>query len=340
MTSRHTPLLHLALVIVVALGTAGLAWAVSPDGSAPSDQIHGADASNDGTPALTTSSSPNPDIIALPDGFRPEGITAGRGSTFFVGSLADGSIYRGDFQTGEGEILVTPSEERVAVGLAYDQRSNLLFVAGQSSGELHVYDADTGDEAGTFQLTDGGEGTFINDVIVTRNGAYLTNSFQSEIYRVPLSRNGQLPEADAAETIALGGDYEAVDGFNTNGIEATPNGDFLIIVNSSTGKLYRVDPETGDAHEIDLRGDNVQAGDGLVLDGRTLYVVQNQSNQIAVVELTPDLASGEVAKTITSEHFDVPTTAASFGNDLYAVNARFGTDPTPETEYTVVRVSK
>lgn len=46
------------------------------------------------------------------------------------------------------------------------------------------------------------------------------------------------------------------------------------------------------------------------------------------------------ADTVTDADFGVPTTTAKFGNDLYAVNARFGTPPTPDTEHDVVRVSK
>ena len=110
------------------------------------------------------------------------------------------------------------------------------------------------------------------------------------------------------------------------------------IVNSTTGALYRVVPQTGEATQIDLGGDSVSAGDGLLLRGRTLYVVQNQLNQIAVVALAPDLSSGEVVGTITDPAFDIPTTVAAFGDALYAVNARFSTPATPSTPYTIVRV--
>jgi hypothetical protein len=101
-----------------------------------------------------------------------------------------------------------------------------------------------------------------------------------------------------------------------------------------------VDPETGDAVQIDLGGEVVTAGDGLFLDGLTLYVMRNRLNEIAVVELDPSLISGEVVDTLTDEYFRVPTTIAGFGKAIYAVNARFGTEPTPETEYEVVRVLK
>ena len=66
-------------------------------------------------------------------------------------------------------------------------------------------------------------------------------------------------------------------------------------------------------------------GDGLVLDGTTLYVIENYANQIAVVELAPDLATGQVTQLLTKEMyaFNIPTTAAHWGDALYVVNARF-----------------
>jgi len=181
---------------------------------------------------------------------------------------------------------------------------------------------------------------FINDVVLTREAAYFTNSKQAEFYRVPLANNGQ--PVGTSQTIPLTGDYQFnsdPNAFNANGIAATPDGKSLIIVNSVDGALYNVDPMTGNATLIDLGGDAVPAGDGILLEGKTLFVVQNQFNQIAVVQLSPDLTSGTILDTITSPNFRVPTTIARFGNSLYAVNARFGTPPTPDTEYEVVRVT-
>jgi hypothetical protein len=82
----------------------------------------------------------------------------------------------------------------------------------------------------------------------------------------------------------------------------------------------------------------VTSGDGILLQGETLYVVRNQFNEVAVIRLPPDLSSGTLIDTITDDNFDVPTTLANFGSRLYAVNARFGTPPTPTTEYTIVQV--
>ena len=280
-----------------------------------------------------------PDIILLPDGFRPEGVVVGRGHHIYAGSLANGAIYRSDLRTGQGEIIVPGQEGRIAVGLSFDKRSNFLFVAGGGTGAGYVYDAQTGATVATYQLT--APGSFINDVVVTRSAAYFTDSFRPVLYRIALGPRGQLPDPNTVEEIPLSGDFVFIPmAFNTNGIDATPNGKSSFIVNSTTGELYNVDPQSGNALLIDLGGESVPMGDGILLDGKTLYVVQNRLNQIAVVQLNAELTAGEIIAHITNSAFDVPTTIAEFGNSLYAVNARFGTPPTPETEYEIVQVTK
>ncbi len=283
---------------------------------------------------------PFPDVISLPDGFQPEGIASGNGTTFYVGSIPTGAIYRGDVRTGAGSILVQPQTGRSAIGIKYDARTGLLFVAGGATGFAYIYNGQTGANVAAVQLT-GASPSFINDVVVTRDAAYFTNSNQPEFYRVPISNRGQTDFT--SQTIPLSGDYQfdsSPGAFNANGIAATPNGKTLIIVNSSDGALYNVDPLTGVATRIDLGGDSVPNGDGLLLQGKTLYVVQNFLNQIAVVELNSDFTAGTIVDTITSSSFGIPTTIARFGNSLYAVNSHFDTPPTPDTEYEVVRVPR
>jgi sugar lactone lactonase YvrE len=280
-----------------------------------------------------------PEVIPLPNGFQPEGIASGKGSTFYVGSIPTGAVYRGDVRSGEGEVLVPAQEGRSAIGMKYDQRSGLLFVAGGNTGYAYVYDGKTGANVAEIQLST--TPSFINDVVVTKDAAYFTNSFQPVLHRVPLARRGGLPPAPTSEEIPLVGEYQFTPGaFNANGIAATENGKTLIIVNSTEGALYKVDPEDGNATRIDLGDGSVPNGDGILLQGKTLYVVQNRLNQIAVVRLNHDLTVGSIVNTITSPLFRVPTTIAQFGKSLYAVNARFGTEPTPDTEYEVVRVPR
>jgi len=288
--------------------------------------------------ALAAPAEVFPKIIPLPIGFRPEGIAIGNGTDFYVGSLANGAVYKGDLRTGQGAILVPGEPGRVTVGIKFDKRSGYLFAAGGGTGFGRVYDTRTGQEVAAFQFT--GPGSFINDVIVTRSAAYFTNSSQPVLYKVPLSRNGRLPKSSAVQVLTLSGDWQQVAGFNANGIDATPNGKTLIVVNSTVGALYRVNPDTGKALLIDLGGATVTAGDGILLDGMTLYVVRNRLNQIAVIDMAPDLASGRLVSTITDPAFRVPTTIAEFGRSLYAVNARFGVPDPGNADYDVVRVSK
>ncbi len=276
-----------------------------------------------------------PDVISLPDGFRPEGITSGRGTSFYVGSLADGAIYRGDARTGKGAVFIPGSEGNVAVGTEVDQR-NRLWVAGGGTGEARVYNARTGKLRRTYHLAPAGT-TFINDVVVTRRAAYFTDSAKPRLYVAPVRPNGRL---GPARRLFLSGALEYQPGFNVNGIEVTPSGRALLVVQSNTGNLYRVNATTGRTRQVDLGGASLTNGDGILRQGRTLYVVRNQDNEVAVVTFEAGFRSGTVTDTLTDPDFQVPTTIAGIGSRLYAVNARFGTPPTPETEYTVVRVER
>lgn len=274
-----------------------------------------------------------PESIPLPTGYQPEGVDT-RGSTAYAGSLADGDVVTVDLRTGEVTTLVDndPTDGRIAVGLKVDR--GLLFVAGGPTGMAFIYDVRTGAEVASLQLTDPAAGTFVNDVIVSGNSAWFTDSFQPQLYRVPLHGKS----VGEPETIALSGPAaDFVPGFNLNGIEAA--GGELIVVNSSKGELYAVGTD-GTSSIIDLGGDLVTAGDGLLLVGPRLYVVRNQFNQVDVVQLARDLNSGEVVDSITSDLFDVPTTVARHGNRLVLVNARFGVPDPANAEYNLVQVPR
>src|SRR5262245_33644789 len=168
-----------------------------------------------------------PNVIALPNGWLPEGVVTGHGPVIYSGSRANGAIYAADLRTGEGAILVPGQAGRVAVGLSFDARTNYIFAAGGATGKAYVYDADTGALVEEYTLT--APGTFINDVIVTRGAAYFTESRLPLYYRIPLGPGGSLPAPNAVEEIPLSGDWQQLSGNNANGIEATSNGKALII---------------------------------------------------------------------------------------------------------------
>ena len=246
-------------------------------------------------------------------------------------------MYRGSLRTGRGAILVQPQAARAAIGMKVDR--GRLFVAGGGTGSAFVYSATTGALLRTYALSTGG-GSFVNDVVVTKKAAWFTDSLKPVLYRVPLGPGGRVGAATAFSTVPLTGDYVHGAGFNVNGIDATPDGKTLLVVQSSTGRLFTVNAMGGTRAIALAAGEGVPSGDGILLDGKTLYVVQNRLNVIARIALASDLGSGRVSRRIGSPQFDVPTTIAEKGSRLYAVNARFGTPATPATEYWISRVRK
>jgi sugar lactone lactonase YvrE len=284
-------------------------------------------------PLAATAAGTFPKRIDLPNGFRPEGIAVGPGHTFYVGSIPTGAVVRGDLRTGLSSPLVPVQAARAAIGVDVDNRGR-LFVAGGPTGHGYVYDARSGANVADFTFT--APPAFVNDVVVTRTAAWFTDSVNPVLYRIAIAPNGTL---GAATTVPLTGDIVYQPGFNVNGIEATPNGKTLAIVQSNTGLLFTVN-QSGVATEIDLGGATVP-GDGLVLDGKTLYAaVRSPADGVVVIDLAPDLSSGSVVRTITDPGFSGPTTIDEFGHRLYAVNGRFSTPPTPTTPYWLTQVSK
>jgi len=269
-----------------------------------------------------------PETIPVPTGFQPEGVITGKEGLLYVGSLLDGAIYEIDAKDGEGELLVEGSAGRATVGMAYDRRNDRIFAAGGIFGNVFVYDAEDGEILASYEV--GSTGSFVNDAIVTRKAVYFTDSFLPVIYRLPLGRQGSLPDESEIETIELVGDFEHIAGeFNANGIESSRNGKYLFIVNSTTGYLYRVNPETGDSIQVDLEGASLVNGDGLVKRGKRLWVVQNFLNQVTEIRLSHKGLEGEVTRIITNDNFQIPTTASLFGRALYVINARFDVAPPP-----------
>ena len=279
-----------------------------------------------------------PKTIALPTGFQPEGIAI-HGKTFFVGSIPTGAIYSGDVrEPDEAEILVDPVAGRAAIGVEYDRRHDRLFVAGGPTGKAFVYDADDGTLLKEYQLTTLSP-RFINDVVVTRRGAFFTDSNNQQLYKVPIGPGGTL--GAASETLPLTGDLSYSAGFNLNGIDAAKHGKWLLAVQSNEGRLFRINPRNGETRELVLTGGNVMTGDGILLQGKRLFVVQNTMNQIAVIRVDRRLTEGTIKRLIKDPLFDVPTTIDDVGHQtLYAVNARFGVPPAdrPTAAYNLVRV--
>ena len=313
------------LAAVVALATSSLLLVAAPAAAGPITR---------GWPVLF------PAELDLPNGFQPEGIAIA-GTTAYFGSRLDGDIYAASLITGKGRVI-SQGPGTSSVGLKVD-RHRRLFVSGGAAGNARVVDARSGDVLASYQFADGvspSTPSFVNDVVLTGRTAWFTDSQRPVLYGLPLGRHGRLPRAKGFITLQLTGDYVHGEGFNLNGITETPDGKALLVVQSSTGFLFRVDPRTGVTTRLDVGGASLVNGDGLLLLGRTLYVVQNRLNVVAVVKLNRRGTEGTAQRALTSTKFDVPTTVAAFGPWLYLPNARFTTPATPDTTYTVTRVRR
>jgi hypothetical protein len=339
--SLRGTLLPLALVV----GTLAVAFAVATTGRAPGDSGPGAESLAELTRPADFGRSPDGrgdhecegrETIALPPGLRPEGITSDGDETFFVGSLGDGRVVRGDFRSGETEVLVPGRDGRVAVGMRYDARHDRLWVAGGPTGAVTVYDAVRGEQLGRW-LTPGS--VFLNDVTVTPDAVFVTDSGVQRLVVVPLGAQGRLPDRDGATTLPLTGEFEQVpNDFNANGIRALGN-DQLMVIQGNTGTLFLVDAGTGETRAVELTRGRLEGGDGLEFAGNRLAVVRGGGdNTVAMVTLSQGNRSARVDQVIRDVDFDVPTTATFADGRLWTVNARFDTEATPTTPYDVVRV--
>ena len=214
-----------------------------------------------------------PDRIELPVGFQPEGITIGRAPIAYLGSRTDGDIVAADLKTGQVRLV---SEGLGAgfpsIGLKVDKRG-LLYVAGGTAGTGRVISARTGKILANYDFTDA-TNTFVNDVVLTDRYAWFTDSRQAQLYQVERTRTGRNADAADVRTVPLSGEWEQVQlpdsgpmTNNANGIAQTPDRRALLVVNSATGKLFRVNPRTGAATEVDLGGYALTNGDGLLVQG-------------------------------------------------------------------------
>ncbi len=333
-----TPRLRAALLpVVVVLGAFAVACAGAQAPAKTSDpQTSASPTTRADTAQRPGGRSQAPKTIALPDGLRPEGITSDGQSTFYVGSLADGRIVTGNLSTGKTRVLVPGVDGRIAVGTLLDTRHDRIWVAGGDTGAVTAYDAGSGRQLGRW-VTPGS--SFLNDLTITRDAVYVTDTGRARLVVVPLGPGGKLPAADGATTLPLSGAMPfSPSGSNANGIRALDD-NTLLVVHSDTGGLFLVDPATGNTRQVQVTGGRLTGGDGLELGGGHLFVVRGTDDEsITVLRLDQGSATAQVEQVLRDPAFDVPSTATFAGGSLWVVNARFNTTPTPTTPYSLTRV--
>ncbi|MCW2805170.1 MAG: hypothetical protein QOF52_276 [Propionibacteriaceae bacterium] len=304
--------------------------------------------------------SPAPDTVPLPAGLRPEGITSGPGTTYYVGSLRDGRIVTGDLYGGGSRVLHPGAAGRSIRGLKFDRRTRLVWAVGNAGDVSRIWAIDTRNgELVSSTAVPGG--VFLNDLVITRRSVWVTDSRMNRLTRIRLTRSGQ-PTGAAPTFLPLSGEWPAGDGqaTNANGIRALPDGS-LILNNSRVGGLWQVSTADGHTREIEVKGGpGIIGGDGLEIAGDTLFNVRGSGpNQVAVLTLKSrhrrhdredrrhrhDDSNGLRTWTarwvgaLTDETLDVPSTATVAAGALWAVNARFGVAAPETAKYWITRLS-
>jgi Cu-Zn family superoxide dismutase len=258
---------------------------------------------------------------------NPEGIAAGGGDTFFVGATGDGTIYRGTVDNPTVTEFITGATGKSALGMKV--ADGRLYVAGGMTGTIVVYDLKTRQQVASF---DTGTGGLLNDLVVTEHGdVFVTDSSRPVIWHVT-------PEQVSAgsgtpEQIAVGPEIAYESGFNLNGIVARGDGRQLIVVQTNTGKLFRIDlgADASSRRIAQIDAPPLVGGDGMLLDRGRLVVVQGDPPTLSFLKLEGDASRARLADTRTDPTLRGPSTVARVHQLLLVVNADFATSTTPFT---------
>jgi len=275
---------------------------------------------------------------AAVDGIFPEGITVS-GRRFYVGSTADGTIYRGRLGgTRAFPFLAGGRDNRTSV-TGMKVSDGVLYVAGAATGRVFAYNLANRRLVGSWQVAQTGAPTFLNDIAIGTNGAvYVTDSARPVLYRIRpgrLTTNGVRPLPVFVDY--TGSPLQYTTGNNVNGLATTADGRFVLLSQSNLGRIFRVRLSDKAITRVRLGGATV-AGDGLVLSGRTLYAIERQGavGYVVKTRLGPNWGGGTVTSRTTYAAFTDPTTAARVGRRLLVVNSQFsvrasGNAPAPFT---------
>ncbi|MCW2951207.1 MAG: hypothetical protein JWQ48_377 [Conexibacter sp.] len=253
-----------------------------------------------------------PKTLELPAGFSAEAMTAHAGA-LYVGSQIDGTVLRLDVKTGEQTTAVRGRPGVHSNGIRF--ADGRIIVAGGTTGKIFVYSAHDGTPIRTYDV----RGGFVNGVGILGHTAYATDTLKHVIYALPTSGKG------AVRTIAPTGDFKP-NAFDLDGI--IPAGGELLSGQYGTGILYKINPKTGVARTVDLGGATLPTNDGLMLNGRRLYVAENRG-KVQEVQLNGSLTAGRIVKTIPRRRLRNPVDVARIDGHLWVLNAHNPQRPKP-----------
>ena len=278
--------------------------------------------------AMAVPDKPSVEYVLTENNGNPEGVAWDPATqTFFTGTVANGTIYRGTLGDTSVDVWVD-GPGTSAIGMKVDR--GRLYVAGGPSGLVKVYDIASASLVASFST---GTGGFLNDLVVNRYGVFVTDSVRPVLWQVT-------PELLAAGTgtpdaIPLSPEIPFASPFNLNGIVDFRDGRELVVVHSGLGTLYRIDLsfDGGSVAErsiTPIEGPAVN-GDGLLVDQGMLIVVLGNTAELAFLDLDAQHTSASLLFKRTDPTFQRPSTLARAHNWYLVVNADFTTNTPPFT---------
>jgi Cu-Zn family superoxide dismutase len=278
-----------------------------------------------------------PDRYVLPgDRVFPEGVALRPGTDqFFVTSTQDGTVFRGDLDRPRMSVYLRGGTNGLTNAIGIEATRDRLLIAGGAGHRVDVWDLRR--KRAVRRFNTGSTGT-VNDIAIAPDGdAYVTDTGTGRIFRLPARQIAQRGGPTRVRPLLTISDDLAPDGY-VNGIVAA--GRRYLVVSVTTARLLRVDLRTKRVTRVALTGGDVPVPDGMVLRGRTLYVV-NSANRVTQLRLSRTAASARVIRNITSTDFALPTTVAIAGRRLLVVNSQFNRrTTTPVLPFTVSSVPR
>ncbi|KAI5381747.1 hypothetical protein KIW84_UN0467 [Lathyrus oleraceus] len=216
------------------------------------------------------------------------------------------------------------------VGITVDSRNNRVLAVIHAVkplppfNALAAYDLKSGNRLFLSPLpTD--EEALANDVAVDYNGnAYVTNSIGNYIWKVNVKGEASIFSKSPRFTehpVDRDTPYSYI---GLNGIAYVSSGDYLLVVQSNTGKVFKVDADDGTARHV-LLNEDLTRPDGVVFrsDGVVL-VVSPQANKLWLLKSNNGWGEGVVYDKIDLESEGYPTSVVSRGRDkMYVLYGYF-----------------
>jgi Cu-Zn family superoxide dismutase len=205
-----------------------------------------------------------------------------------------------------------------------------LFVAGGTTGSIYVYAIRTGKLLSRFET---GPGGFLNDLVVTGRGdVYVTDSFRPMLWH--LTPAMVMAGSGVPMSINVGPEIAYTAGqFNLNGIVARDGGRELIVVNTFSESLFRIDINQSGTSSRTITKIVAPAlgGDGLLIDRGRLLVVTGGPAAVTVLKLSRHDSRARVDDVLTDPSLRGPSTIARAEDRYLVVNADFANNVQPYT---------